>query len=48
MIMTFDQIISRLHELGNKDKIILKEKKFGIISNNALGIYHKDLKEYSG
>ena len=43
--MTFDEIISKLYELGDKDKIILKEKKFGIISNNSIGVYHKDLKE---
>src|SRR5690606_18974757 len=27
----------------NSEKLIFKEKKFGIISNNSLGIYHKDL-----
>ncbi|MEE9432431.1 MAG: DNA alkylation repair protein [Melioribacteraceae bacterium] len=43
--MTYKQIISKLHKLENKDKIIFKEKKFGIISSNSLGIYHKDLKE---
>ena len=43
--MTFKQIISELKKLGNKDKIVLKEKKFGIIANNSLGIYHNDLKE---
>lgn len=43
--MTLNKIISKLHSLENKDKIILKEKKFGIIANNSLGIYHKDLKE---
>ncbi|MBK7225066.1 MAG: DNA alkylation repair protein [Saprospiraceae bacterium] len=43
--MTFKQIISELKKLGDKDKIVLKEKKFGIIANNSLGIYHNDLKE---
>jgi len=43
--MTYKQIISELYALENKDKVILKEKKFGIIANNSLGIYHKDLKE---
>jgi 3-methyladenine DNA glycosylase AlkD len=42
--MTFEQVISKLKSLGKTDKIILKEKKFGIVSNNALGVYHKDLK----
>ena len=43
--MTFKQIISELKKLGDKDKIVLKEKKFGIVANNSLGIYHNDLKE---
>lgn len=44
MNYTTTQVISRLKALANPDKIALKEKKFGIISTNALGIYHKDLK----
>lgn len=43
--MTAAQIIDRLKEEANPEKILLKENKFGIISNNALGIYHRDLKE---
>lgn len=43
--MTFEQIIALLKELGDKNKIIFKEQKFGIISNNSLGIYHKDLNQ---
>ncbi|MCK5374083.1 MAG: DNA alkylation repair protein [Alphaproteobacteria bacterium] len=31
--------------LGDKNKVVLKENKFGIVSNNALGIYQNDLKE---
>lgn len=42
--MTYTEIINRLYELQNPDKVIFKEQKFGIISNNSLGIYHKDLK----
>ena len=42
--MTYNQIIQRLHELGDPDKVIFKEKKFGIVSKNSLGIYHKDLR----
>lgn len=42
--MDFDVVIARLHQLENKEKVIFKEKKFGIISINSLGIYHKDLK----
>lgn len=43
--MTSREIMDLLKKNANPDKIIFKEKKFGIISNNALGIYHKDLKE---
>ena len=42
--MTLNKTIERLHKLSNPKKVIFKEKKFGIISNNSLGIYHKDLK----
>lgn len=42
--MSYDEIIECLHDLKDEEKVILKEKKFGIISNNALGIYHKELK----
>lgn len=42
--MTLNETLTKLNELANKDKINFKAKKFGIISNNALGIYHKDLK----
>ncbi|RYM34988.1 DNA alkylation repair protein [Brumimicrobium glaciale] len=42
--MTYKETIQRLHSLQDKEKVIFKEKKFGIISNNSLGIYHKDLK----
>ncbi len=44
MNFTTTQVIQRLKALANPDKLLLKEKKFGIISTNALGIYHKDLK----
>jgi 3-methyladenine DNA glycosylase AlkD len=42
--MTLDETISKLHELANPEKVLFKEKKFGIIATNSLGIYHKDLK----
>lgn len=45
--MTIDEIITLLKKEANPDKVLLKESKFGIISNNALGIYHKDLKEFA-
>lgn len=43
--MTLEEIIEQLYELEDQEKVIFKEKKFGIKSNNSLGIYHKDLKE---
>lgn len=43
--MTYEEVIAQLYELENQEKVIFKEKKFGIISKNSLGIYHKDLKE---
>lgn len=43
--MTFDQIIASLHALANEEKVIFKEKKFGVTANNTLGIYQADLNE---
>lgn len=43
--MTFEEVITKLHNLSDNEKIILKAKKFGIIANNSLGIYHRDIKE---
>lgn len=43
--MTTDQIIDILQKKANPEKVLIKKTKFGILSNNALGIYHKDLKE---
>jgi len=42
--MSYNEIIECLYDLGDPEKVIFKEKKFGIISNNSLGIYHKELK----
>lgn len=43
--MTYDEVIEALYALENQEKVAFKEQKFGIVSNNSLGIYHKDLKE---
>jgi len=43
--MTYKEIIEHLHNLKDAEKVIFKEQKFGIISNNSLGIYHKELKK---
>jgi 3-methyladenine DNA glycosylase AlkD len=38
-----NEIIDTLHFLADKDLIAFKEKKYGIITTNALGIKHSDL-----
>lgn len=43
--MTTQQIILKLKALENKENIFFKQKKFGVIANNSLGIYHKQLAE---
>jgi len=43
--VTTDQIIDILKKEANPEKVQIKETRFGIVSNNALGIYHKELKE---
>ncbi|MFK7809693.1 MAG: DNA alkylation repair protein [Saprospiraceae bacterium] len=43
--MTTQQVIKKLHQLADPEKVKFKAKKFGIISNNSIGVYHKDLKE---
>lgn len=43
--MTFEQIIARLHDLSDNEKVELKARKFGIVADNSLGIYQSDLKE---
>ncbi len=42
--MTYNKVLECLYDLKDPEKVIFKEKKFGIISNNSLGIYHKELK----
>ena len=42
--MTYNEIIECLYDLKDADKVIFKEKKFGVVANNSLGIYHKELK----
>ncbi|HAW18708.1 MAG TPA: DNA alkylation repair protein [Flavobacteriales bacterium] len=42
--MTSTEIITRLNALKDPEKVIFKQKKFGVVANNSLGVYHKDLK----
>jgi 3-methyladenine DNA glycosylase AlkD len=41
--MTLDKIIQKLYALANPEKVIYKEKKFGVVAQNSLGVYGKDL-----
>jgi 3-methyladenine DNA glycosylase AlkD len=41
--MQFKEVIQKLKKLSNQKVIQQKRDKFGIQSNNSLGIYHKDL-----
>ena len=43
-LTTFSEVMACLYELEDKNKVAFKARKFGIISKNALGIYHKELK----
>ncbi len=42
--MTREQVLARLYELADTEKVAYKEKKFGVVAQNALGVYLKDLK----
>jgi len=42
--VTYNEILECLYELKDAEKVIFKQRKFGIVSNNSLGIYHKELK----
>jgi 3-methyladenine DNA glycosylase AlkD len=41
--MNIAEVLGRLNNLADPDKVTFKEMKFGIQTNNSLGIYHKDL-----
>jgi 3-methyladenine DNA glycosylase AlkD len=42
--MALHTVIQNLHSLADPEKVEFKQKKFGVIANNSLGVYHKDLK----
>ncbi len=44
-MLNYEQILTRLRELGDPAKVEFKAKKFGIYTKNALGVYMKDLNE---
>jgi 3-methyladenine DNA glycosylase AlkD len=43
--MNYNEVIDTLHKLVSLEKVAFKTTKFGIVADNSLGIYHKDLKE---
>ena len=42
--MTLQEIIEELHQIADLEKVLFKQEKFGVIANNSIGVYHKDLK----
>ena len=42
--MTLQEIINELHRIADPDKVLFKQQKFGVVANNAIGVYHRDLK----
>lgn len=42
--MTLELVLQNLRDLANPDTVAFKEKKFGVVANNALGIFLKDIK----
>lgn len=42
--MKYQEVITCLYDLQDPEVVIFKKKKFGVISHNSLGIYHKELK----
>ena len=43
--MNVQEVLSTLEAMANPEKIKIKQEKFGIVANNALGVYQKDLKD---
>lgn len=43
--MHLKEVVKELNKLANPEKIAFKKQKFGVVADNFLGIYHKDLKE---
>jgi len=42
---TLNEILAYLNAIADPEKVLFKEKKYGIVAQNTLGIYMKDLKE---
>jgi 3-methyladenine DNA glycosylase AlkD len=42
--MNLEEVLKRLKSISNPEKVLFKQAKFGVNANNAIGVYHKDLK----
>ena len=42
--MTLELVLLKLRDLANPETVAFKEKKFGVVANNALGVFLKDIK----
>ena len=42
--MNLQTVLQRLNKIAEPEKVFFKQQKFGVKANNALGVYHKDLK----
>lgn len=42
--MNLEEVLGCLYDLQDAEVVRYKEKKFGVVSHNSLGIYHKDLR----
>ena len=42
--MKLEEVLGCLYDLQDAEVVRYKEKKFGVVSHNSLGIYHKDLR----
>lgn len=42
--VSYQEVIEALNLLQDPKKVVFKQRKFGIVSNHSLGIYHSELK----
>ena len=42
--MTVENVIKRLEAIADPEKVLLKQRKYNIVAENAMGVYHQDLK----
>jgi len=42
--MNLEVVIEKLEGLADSEKVRIKREKFGVVANNSLGVYQKDLK----